>query len=150
MYNRPEKFTVYYSDGTNEEIDGADTTVTFVTDEIVVGKETSYATATLATSFGVKAFFKYAWVQEGAATLYYNIDIGYIKDGTPPDDATQLGKKQSTTHDREFAADPDETKGTEWGYVGTKFNEGVNWANDNSNEWSIREEKESSKNGTLT
>lgn len=148
---KAESFTVYYSDGTNETVNGTDTTVTFVTDEIVVGKETSYATATLATSFGIKAFFKYAWVQEGAATLYYNIDIGYVQDGgTPPDDATQLGRKQSTTHDREFAADPDATKGTQWGYVGTKFGEGVNWANDNSNEWSIREEKESSKNGTLT
>ncbi len=141
-------FTAYFSDGTHREYAATDAGVSYTvqTGKIVAGGDIA-ATLTAQEIPGVAAQVKFTWMQEGAEQLYYNIDIGFTGTGTPPDDTAGLiGSKQSTTHDRTYGADT--SKGTSWGYVGDR--DDVNWRNDGSNEWSIREEKGAGKNGTLT
>ncbi len=130
-----KSFELYYTDETHETLSYEDAKVTVDITSLSVNQE---AKATFSFRNGVNCYYTYRWMQEGGSQLYYNIDCGYIKEGgTPPDDATQLGSKQTTTHDREFGADA--KAGTSWGYVGNNYNNGVNWANDKENKWSIRE-----------
>ena len=141
-------FTAYFSDGTQKEYGATDTGVSYTvqTGKIVAGGEIA-ATLTAQEIPDVAAQVKFTWMQEGAEQLYYNIDSGFTGTGTPPDDTAGLiGSKQSTTHDRTYGADT--SKGTSWGYVGDR--DDVNWRDNGSNEWSIREEKGAGKNGTLT
>ncbi len=148
LYSEVNKtnFTVYFSDGSTATYNANDkenVSCTVKTGLITPG--TSMTTTLKANAVPeAEAFVEFVWSQEGAIQLYYNIDCGYVDEGgTPPEDATQLGSKQSSTRDRQFGPD---SKGASWGYVGNRFNDGVNWRNDGSNEWSIRE----ALGGTLT
>lgn len=132
-----KEFILHYSDGTEKALENAKVTVGLTTLSI-----NQLAQATLAFE-EIECYQTYRWMQEGVSQLYYNIDCGYTGSGTPPDDATELGSKQSTTHDRQFGEDS--LAGTSWGYVGTHYNDGVNWSDNSYNKWSIRE----GKDGTL-
>lgn len=129
-------YTVYFSDGTNQEIGATDTGVScsVATNNIVAGGS---VTATFRTEGipGLETYVNYTWMQEGAEQLYYNIDIGFETDSnTPPDDATELGSKQSTTRDQEYHADT--SKGTSWGRTSAAGD--LSYENNGSNAWSIR------------
>lgn len=142
------RFTVYYTDGTTTDFAASDTGVSYtVSTTKIAAKATTYSlkagdniTATLCADAlpDVKAEVPYRWMMSGATVLYYNIDCGYVKDDTPPDDKTNLiGIKQSTTHDRVFG--PDST-GNSWGFVGTKEEydkRGLSYENNDNNSWSI-------------
>ncbi len=137
-----KSFDLYYTDGSHE-------TLTFDDANVTVGLSSISINQPAKAEFffeeaGIRCYYTYRWMQEGGSQLYYNIDCAYVKEGgTPPEDASALGTKQSTTHDRQFGTD---TTGTSWGYVGSHYNDGINWADDKENKWSIREGKDGSGN----
>ncbi len=136
-----ETFELYYSNGLHKKLENAKVSVQLT---IISINQTAKAVLDFEAD-GIECFHNYRWMQEGGSQLYYNIDCGYIQDGgTPPDDGTELGIKQSTTHDRQFGEDSG--SGTSWGYVGSNYNDGVNWHDDKENKWSIREGKDGSGN----
>ena len=136
------KFTVYYSDGTYKEYKATDEGVSYTvaTGVIAPGKNVT-ATYTASDLPSIQSRVGFTWAQDGAEVLYYNIDMGYVSEsGTPPDDATLCGSKQSSTRDRMFSADA--AKGTSWGFDGTQSDfdneKNLSYPNDGSNSWSIR------------
>lgn len=139
--------TVYFSDGQSKvyRVGDAGVGTAIHTSSVSTGQAVrGVMTFDRYLDFEAYPFF-YTWAQEaGDSELYYNIDCGFTTtEKNPPDDATELGSKQSTTRDQAFGDDPDTTQTTSWGYVGTAGSQ--NWKDDDSNEWSIRGDA-----GTLT